>query len=379
MIEKTSYQAFLKYQKKLNKVSSELDQINLSQDAFISAISHETRNPLNFIHCTLECLIDYVKDSHLLPILLDAKRNSFILLNLINNALDAAKLTSHKFEIFSLEVNPRDMIFKALKLYSLEFKNKKISLRLLIDQSLPSLIRTDETRILQILHNLLSNALHATPKHGNITIYTTWIPQKSNKNGLLTPIKPHEKTDKKPVYSFIEEPRQSQERTYETTDSTTGPSPFDEFDRQETQSNLKKLKYLQTARIKSLTKDSCSEVSLNEKSYLEYSPLNFDLFQQTPPPSPLPSRHRPSRDDIGYLKIQITDTGCGIKPENMAKVFQKFNRVRENEGPGYGVGLGLWISKQICERMGGEIELYSESKKGSSVVFYIRVKSGLSL
>jgi len=376
IIENSFCQALLKYHENVKKMSDEFEKTNLSQDAFISAISHETRNPLNFIHCSIDCLIEHVKDSHFLPVLQDAKRNSILLLNLINNALDAAKLTSDKMEIFSLELSPTDTIFKALKLYSLDFKTKQINLKLLIDQSLPSTINSDESRILQVFDNLLSNALKATPKQGNLTIYATWMNKNSTKEDLLSPIKNFSK--KKSVYTFEEENLEAQEEFISTatptnSDKLYSPCIFDEFDRQETQSNLKKLKYLQTTRIKSLRKDnSTREVSLNAKSYIEYQNLSY----QAPPTSPSFILNSPNTETAtnGYLKVQITDDGCGIKPEFMSRAFQKFNKTRQADN---GVGLGLWICKQICERMGGAIELYSEMNQGTTVVFYIRVNSGL--
>lgn len=74
------------------------------------------------------------------------------------------------------------------------------------------------------------------------------------------------------------------------------------------------------------------------------------------------------------LEFEIQDTGIGISNENKEKIFQPF--VRSDEAQKYmGTGLGLVISKQWAERLGGSLGLLrSEPGKGSS--FYATVKAG---
>lgn len=66
------------------------------------------------------------------------------------------------------------------------------------------------------------------------------------------------------------------------------------------------------------------------------------------------------------LRIKVADTGLGISPEAQKNLFQKFYRVRTDKTEGIqGTGLGLWITKQIVELMGGKIYLESIEGKGS--------------
>ena len=60
------------------------------------------------------------------------------------------------------------------------------------------------------------------------------------------------------------------------------------------------------------------------------------------------------------LKIQIQDTGTGIKPENLARLFEPFFTTKKN-----GTGLGLAISHRIVLEHHGTIEVQSEMNKGS--------------
>lgn len=67
----------------------------------------------------------------------------------------------------------------------------------------------------------------------------------------------------------------------------------------------------------------------------------------------------------GILKIVIKDTGSGIKKENIPKLFQIFSQVGSNKSKKSGAGLGLFISKHLIQKMGGEIRIYSKEKVGT--------------
>jgi len=76
-----------------------------------------------------------------------------------------------------------------------------------------------------------------------------------------------------------------------------------------------------------------------------------------------------------WLSIKISDTGTGIRPEDLKKIFSNYNQVdtkanRKIEG----TGLGLPIAKRLVEMMDGEIIVESEYGKGSS--FYVNIRQG---
>jgi len=67
-----------------------------------------------------------------------------------------------------------------------------------------------------------------------------------------------------------------------------------------------------------------------------------------------------SKSEHGRLKIQVTDTGRGIDPEAMAKIFHPFEQGESNISAQFGgLGLGLAISKAIVDAHGGEIQASS--------------------
>ncbi|MBQ7221146.1 MAG: response regulator [Synergistaceae bacterium] len=70
--------------------------------------------------------------------------------------------------------------------------------------------------------------------------------------------------------------------------------------------------------------------------------------------------------DILLLKITVRDTGIGIKKEDLAKIFRRFERANlEHNSTIEGTGLGLAIVQLLCGKMGGHIDLESEYGKGS--------------
>ncbi|MCR5053794.1 MAG: response regulator [Lachnospiraceae bacterium] len=79
----------------------------------------------------------------------------------------------------------------------------------------------------------------------------------------------------------------------------------------------------------------------------------------------------------GMLRFSVSDTGTGIKKEDMDKLFQSFSRINEmNKRNVEGTGLGLNITKQLVELMDGSITVESEYKKGS--VFTIEIRQGVA-
>lgn len=81
--------------------------------------------------------------------------------------------------------------------------------------------------------------------------------------------------------------------------------------------------------------------------------------------------------DTARLTISVEDSGQGVKKENLDKLFTKFQRLESDKNANIeGTGLGLNITKQLAEMMGGKIGVESEFGKGSTFSIVINQKIG---
>ena len=69
------------------------------------------------------------------------------------------------------------------------------------------------------------------------------------------------------------------------------------------------------------------------------------------------------------LRFEVIDTGVGMTPQQLAKIFQPFEQVGDINKRAMGTGLGLAISKQLVELMAGELQVSSDLGKGSNFWF----------
>jgi signal transduction histidine kinase len=80
----------------------------------------------------------------------------------------------------------------------------------------------------------------------------------------------------------------------------------------------------------------------------------------------------------GRVSIDVADSGCGIKPENMERIFEPFFSTKQHEGRAdrRGIGLGLHICKQLMEEQQGTITV--TSKPGAGATFTLTLPAGRS-
>ncbi len=71
------------------------------------------------------------------------------------------------------------------------------------------------------------------------------------------------------------------------------------------------------------------------------------------------------------IEIMFTDTGCGIAPENLQKIFTPFFSTKD---PGKGTGLGLYICRSLIKSLNGDISVQSEIGKGTSFTIRLPVR-----
>lgn len=83
--------------------------------------------------------------------------------------------------------------------------------------------------------------------------------------------------------------------------------------------------------------------------------------------------------DISRVTFSVSDTGMGIEPEQQERLFDAFRQASVSVSRHHGgTGLGLFISKQLVELMGGEISVTSQPGKGSTFLFWVDLQPSYS-
>jgi signal transduction histidine kinase len=74
---------------------------------------------------------------------------------------------------------------------------------------------------------------------------------------------------------------------------------------------------------------------------------------------------RAQKKDDSFVRLDISDSGCGISPENLKHIFEPFFSTKTNQG---GTGLGLSITYGLIQEIGGRIQVKSEVNEGTTFI-----------
>ena len=155
-----------------NAMCEQLNKIDKMKSDFFSVMSHELRTPLTSIREGTSLLLEGVggslneKQQKLMGIVSEESNR---LIDLVNSLLDLSKMEAGMMHFNFSRINPLPLFTIAAQLLEPLLVNKKITLRLELPESLPA-VPLDSDRILQVLKNLLGNAIKFTPEGGVITV-----------------------------------------------------------------------------------------------------------------------------------------------------------------------------------------------------------------
>ncbi|TGM74549.1 response regulator [Leptospira bouyouniensis] len=160
------------YERELLVAKKKAEDANKAKSDFLSNMSHELRTPLNAVVGIALWLLEESPKPEQLENLKNLKFAGESLLSLINDILDFNKIEERLVVIEKIDFRLKDFLNSITTTFSMRSNEKLLIFHYEISDHVPEFIHCDPTRLLQILNNLLSNALKFTYE-GSITFRVT--------------------------------------------------------------------------------------------------------------------------------------------------------------------------------------------------------------
>ncbi len=145
-----------------NNFAAEAQMASKAKSNFLANMSHEIRTPMNAIMGLSELLNDTSLSPKQSEYLQKITSASSLLLGIINDILDFSKIEAGKIEVEKAPVDLKKLLMHLHTMFEESASKKGVHFALNIHDAVPSLVLSDELKLIQILNNFLSNALKFT-------------------------------------------------------------------------------------------------------------------------------------------------------------------------------------------------------------------------
>ncbi len=150
----------------LNQAKLLAEKLNTQKDDFIANMSHELRTPIHAILGFTQLMVDQEEDVSKISQLQTIKTAGDSLLYIINDILDLSKIESGVFLIDKTRFDLQGLVNNVFSILQIKAHQKKINFNFEIESEVPAKIVGDHNRLIQVLLNLLGNAIKFTNQGG---------------------------------------------------------------------------------------------------------------------------------------------------------------------------------------------------------------------
>lgn len=159
-----------KQAEKLRKARDLAEQSAKMKEQFIASVSHEMRTPMNAILGMSNILYQMELEEEQHNLVGSIKQSSEILLGIVNDILEISTIQNGKVVFENKDFNVRQLLDNMMSVMQYKAQEKDLYFQVIVDDTIPKMLKGDKLRLSQILYNLVGNAIKFTD-NGYVKIY----------------------------------------------------------------------------------------------------------------------------------------------------------------------------------------------------------------